>query len=446
MNTAPYRSSDDLSEDCPRVLFVTSSAFNRVTGGGITFSNLFKGWPAGRIATIHNDIVPVTTDICSKYYRLSKKEIRKWGPRRELSAVNVGTGNKSNKSTAAGSSILYTLLYPLKRMIFGDGLPESAHLSRELEDWIETFKPDVVYSILGSNSMMILVDAIIKRFQIPLVIHLMDDWPSTIYRGGLLSPIQRRKMNVYLKHLLKIAKARMAICDDMRRAYEARYRLPFLAFHNAIDIDSVGISNDVDVTIKNGVRVLYIGSIFYNAQLQSLADCCRAVVNLRRRGVNIRLDIYSPGFLAEQYRNKLVIDNAITLSDTVTDDGNFFRELRGSDILLMPVNFDQDTINYIKYSMPTKIPAYLVSGTPILVYGPASIAQVRYALDEGWGHVVSRRGVQNVEQAFEELIDNHESRKRISRQAMKIARERHDSQVVRRQFQSTLMSAAHASH
>lgn len=46
-----------MSDDATRVLFLTSSAFNKVTGGGITFSNLFVGWPIEAIATIHNDPV-----------------------------------------------------------------------------------------------------------------------------------------------------------------------------------------------------------------------------------------------------------------------------------------------------------------------------------------------------------------------------------------------------
>lgn len=34
----------------PRVLLLTPEAFNKVTGAGITFSNLFAGWPKDEIA------------------------------------------------------------------------------------------------------------------------------------------------------------------------------------------------------------------------------------------------------------------------------------------------------------------------------------------------------------------------------------------------------------
>src|SRR5260221_4620728 len=65
-------------EEFPRVLFITSAAFNHVSGGGITFSNLFRGWPRDLIATVPNDATPVTTDIRERYYRLSEREINTW--------------------------------------------------------------------------------------------------------------------------------------------------------------------------------------------------------------------------------------------------------------------------------------------------------------------------------------------------------------------------------
>src|SRR5437660_62874 len=97
----------------PKVLFITPCAFNQLTGGGITFSNLFRGWPKDRIATIHRDSVPVSTDVCSRYYKLNWKELT---PALPLTAgvINIGT------------------------------------LTHSLEAWVRAFAPDVIYTILGT--------------------------------------------------------------------------------------------------------------------------------------------------------------------------------------------------------------------------------------------------------------------------------------------------------
>jgi hypothetical protein len=101
------------------------------------------------------------------------------------------------------------------------------------------------------------------------------------------------------------------------------------------------------------------------------------------------MEIYSPSHATEQYREQLVVGTAIRLQDTISDDEVFFHTLQYVDILVLPVSFDEHTIQYIRYSMPTKVPAYLAVGTPILVYGPAEVAQVSYAKKAGWGMPVT---------------------------------------------------------
>ena len=52
----------------PKILFITPLAFNKFSGTGITFTNLFKNWPKDRIATVTGDKNPVTKDVCEKYF------------------------------------------------------------------------------------------------------------------------------------------------------------------------------------------------------------------------------------------------------------------------------------------------------------------------------------------------------------------------------------------
>ena len=54
--------------------------------------------------------------------------------------------------------------------------------------------------------------------------------------------------------------------------------------------------------------------------------------------------------------------------------------------------------------MPTKLPAYMISGRPILVYGDKSIAQAKYALKDGWGLCVTNRSSQDLKKAINKLL------------------------------------------
>ena len=336
-----------------------------------------------------------------------------------------------------------TILRAIKRVIWGDTLPDKATLSKELSQWIAEFQPDVVYTILGSIGMMELIEKIVMQNQLPLIVHMMDDWPTAQYRGGVFSLFLRRKMESLLNSLLHKSSVRMGICDLMSEEYEKKYGLPFVSFQNTIDAARWG---ELSPNTKNGregeILLLYVGSIFPNAQLESLKECCQAVAGLKQNGWNIRFEIYSPTFLATAFRSELVIDPCISLHEAITDDTTFFAKLRSADVLVLPVNFDQATIRYIKYSMPTKVPAYLLSGTPILVYGPKDVAQVKYAHHDGWGYVVSSHGVKHVQEGIRELTHNESLRRRLSARARILAQERHDAAKVRYAFQKTLSDAA----
>lgn len=427
----------------PRVLFLTSAAFNRTTGGGITFSNLFAGWPKDALATVHNDPVPVTYETCEHYYRLSEKEIRRWGYLRYIPLGKPAT-DVTVAPAAEGKrhGLFFRVLKIAKKGIFGDAIPETAELSPELEVWIREFRPTVLYTILGSNAMMELAALIRVRFGLPLVVHIMDDWVSVLYQGGLLSGWQRRKKERLMQHLMNVASMRLSIGDAMAEAYHLRYGQPFLAFQNAIELKRWSRYIKTDTAVGKPVRAAYIGSIFNFAQLESLTDCCRAVQTLADGGMAIQLEIYSPRYLAEQHRELLVQGTAITLHDTLQDDDVFFRTLQEVDILLLPVNFDSYTVAYIRYSMPTKVPAYLAVGTPILAYGPAEVAQVAYAKQAGWALTVTERDLAALKQALHRLATDEDLRRELNARARETAHARHDADAVRTAFQASLIKAA----
>lgn len=426
----------------PRLLLLTPEAFNKVTGAGITFSNLFAGWPKDEIAVIHRDVVPVTEDICARYYRLTDREVHWWGWLRYIKKANPFGVSQKDLTARQHRGWLKSALKPIKMLIFGDGIPEQVHLTPELETWIKEFSPTAIYTILGSNAMMELAERLRVRFRLPLVIHIMDDWVSVLYRGGLLSPWQSKKKERLFRHMTEVATARFAICDEMAEAYRQRYGQIFQSFQNAIDMDAWQQFRKNPVVVGSSVRIAYIGSVFPNAQLKSLRDICNVVQELHDERFPITLEIYSPRHLAEQYQEQLVIGTAISLYDTISDDISFFSTLQAVDILVLPVNFDRDTIEFIRYSMPTKVPAYLAVGTPILAYGPADVAQIAYAIKSGWAMTVTAPDMEQLKQAFRTLATDMTVRERISGCARAAAAGKHDAKYVRLGFQSALALAS----
>ena len=422
----------------PRVLLIGPSGFNNVTGGGVTFSNLFRGWARDAIATVTNDPVPVSEDVCSRYYHLTAAEITYMRPFSLIASPSSGRSGAGRGGGATGPG----LGYQLAKSVLGDaGVPDRGLLSPALANWIRSFRPEMVYSILGSPGIVDLVDQIHRRFEIPIAVHLMDDGVTDPRRSGLFGRYLRRLYRRKFLAILKKASLRMAICDAMARAYEERYGCSFDAYQNTIDLAQWRESAGSDLTPGDPVRIAYVGSVLVSGQLHSLLHCCEAVRALHEKERKIRLDIHTPCFREPALACAVCREPPVYLHDTIRTDDEFRRTLCEADVLLLPVNFDRKSIDFIRLSMPTKVPAYLASGTPILVYGPRNVAQVEYALEAGWGHVVSERSMDDLVAGLKRIIDDADLRQRLSGAALKAA-PRHEIGRVRGGFQQALREAA----
>src|SRR5260370_549438 len=134
--------------DFPRVLFVSPAAFNHLTGGGVTFSNLFAGWPKDRIATVHNDAVPTTDDVCERDYVVGRGEIDLFAPLRVARAMR---GRPTSPQTGEATAGVAPSPSGLIARVQGDSAPQRVRLTATLARWIADFRPDLLYTILGSN-------------------------------------------------------------------------------------------------------------------------------------------------------------------------------------------------------------------------------------------------------------------------------------------------------
>lgn len=436
----------------PKILFITPVAFNRVTGSGITYSALFKNWPKDCLATVHNDPEPTITDVCDHYFVISPQELNFGFPFNYLRRIN--RSNQPAKDITTSNSVQISSSLPQRIFskvkatvlsILGDSLPEKAVLTPELEEWINEFNPDVIYTVLGSNGMMELIEQVRIRFDLPVVVHIMDDWVSAIHENGLLAPFARKKMQRLVQHFMNISTTRLSISPAMSLAYEQRYGHGFEPFQNTIDTQKwLPVAQDKSQTSKT-LDILYVGSIFHNAQLQSLNKICQVIGDLSDQGKDISLTLSSPSGHTAKYQDQLAVHPAIKIEDTIRDDDIFFNRIAKADVLLLPVNFDEESVRFIKYSMPTKVPAYLTVGTPILLYAPAGIAQVEYAREEEWGLVIDDPDVDKLKKGLLEICENTELRQKLSKTAKIVAQRNHDAKTVRKRFQQVLIEAAQTS-
>ena len=436
------------SNEYPRVLLVTGQPFNQYTGTGITLTNLFRGWPANRIAMIYQDASYGLDDsLCRRFYQLATREMGWIWP---LSVLNYLRLKSQPISTPPGSvnapdygsaSRVKQGWRKLALSAFDSPEPlRRVYISDELRAWAQDFQPEVIYSAFSTLSNLRFVRDLTSLTGASLATHTFDDWPQVKYRRGFLAPFVRLTWRRELEDIFNRADLRMGICDKMCREYAARYGLSFVSFHNVVEVGVWEKAARQDWSACEPFRIVHSGNIGAIAKIQSLLDICHVVRELHASGMPIELSIHTLSTKAHLYRSMLGSPPSVTVHDPPEND-EFIPLLSGADLLILPVDFGEERIARYKYSMPTRVPAYMISGTPILVYGPPEVAAVEYAQQAGWGYVVPQRDLNALREVIILLATDVDLRRKLGQRAKEVAIQNHGATKVREAFRDALARA-----
>jgi len=82
----------------------------------------------------------------------------------------------------------------------------------------------------------------------------------------------------------------------------------------------------------------------------------------------------------------------------------------------------------------------MISGTPVLVYAPALAAVSKFFSQNECGYCITRQSKEDIVKAIRYMINDEEYRKKISRNAVNLAKERFDAEKVRDKFQKSIVN------
>jgi glycosyltransferase involved in cell wall biosynthesis len=429
----------------PKVL-VVGQRFSYRSGGGITMSNLFKGWPKDRlaVASASNLLNNLDTTVCEKYYQLGYKgklhpfPLNMVLPRINCGPVSIPGGETLNKQTSPAKSGKFKNIYRLvQRVLVFLGLYNFLYhlkITAEFKEWLVNYKPDIIYSQLETLELIRLVSDIHLLTNKPIAIHIMDDWPSTVNKPGLLYSYWKKTLDDEFKKILDQSSVLLSIGDSMSEEYERRYNKNFIPFHNPIEIEKWLPYSKTDWEINGKFTILYAGRLG-NGVNNTLADIADAVNDLCSSYENIVFELQTPDISALQKTVKL---NEHVKWVHPIDYSDLARKFASVDLLVIPFDFDEKSIAFLRFSFSTKIPEYMISGTPVLVYADKQTALAKYALKGEWGYVVTDNNKENLKNSIRELYLNSSLRRQLAERALKIVLQNDNAEVVRENFRKCL--------
>jgi glycosyltransferase involved in cell wall biosynthesis len=432
------------SNHFPKVLILIQP-FNMISGGGITLTNLFRGWPKDKIAVACRGYVinrQTQTDICDNYYQLGEKELKWKFPfnhiRRKYYSGPLDFSKKGEVQIVSNKSkkrVNFSKNYfdPFLRYTGLANMNSSIELSPQFVEWIKEFDPDIIYAQSQGRATTLFCTKVQQHLGKPMVFHMMDDWPELIQERSLFGAYWHKKIDNELKDMLDHCSLFLAISDTMAMEYKKRYQRDFLTFHNPIDVQFWKKGQRKDWSLSDTATVLYAGRMGLGIQ-KSLKTMAGVIESLNKKGgqkIKFVLQVSEKVDWMEKYQ--CVEHRAFVPYEELP------HKFGEADILFLPYDFSVQSIKFIKYSMPTKASEYMASGTPILIYSPEQTAVVEYAKSHHWAEVVTEEDPQALKRGLLGLLKNQSKREEIAKAATKLAETKHDSKKVRREFQELII-------
>jgi len=264
--------------------------------------------------------------------------------------------------------------------------------------FVRDTQPDVIYFRTAGWPIALELFALLLT-RCPMVTHVMDDWPESRRAGGLRLA---ETFDGVLRRVLVRSKARLAISQSMAAAFTERYGVPFDVVHAGSAVEP-GPSPRPSRSEEEQL-IFYSGSIAQDQTATSLVVLANAVALLRGRGTPVQLRVAPSSEMPTELAVQL--ESAGAVIDEQGSQVEYHERLASADVVVATANFDEQSIAFLRYSMPNKIPDLLSSGTPILVFAPAELAYVQLADEAGWARVVDIDDVEVLASAIDDLLRN----------------------------------------
>ncbi len=414
-----------------RVLVISHNVFCNSSSMGKTLSGYFKDFEIDELAQlyIHSEIP--TSDICKNYYRITDKEIIKSVFTRKSGKVFGEFDVQLNSNIVRTDKGITAKLYqkarrrtPLVYILRNSWWTLGAWNTKRLNRWIDDFNPECVFFASGDYAFMynIALKIATKR-NIPLIVSCMDDYYfNNRNEGRFLGQLTHRLFMKQVRKTMNYASAILTICDKMAEDYQKFFTKPCHVIHTSTSIKE-------PLAFPKKKKISYIGNLGLLRDKQ-LLDIASVLRELNLDGCPKYIDVYSPESRPEVLCN-LTEENGIRFHGKVSAD-EVLRIMGESLAVIHTESFDPIIRKLVRYSVSTKIADSLASGTPIVAYGPAEVASMRYLMDNEAAFCAT--DLLELRDALTDFLSNEENREEIARNAIDLAKTNHMINEVRKIF------------
>lgn len=258
--------------------------------------------------------------------------------------------------------------------------------NKKLKEWLDRENPDCIFVAPGVAKFLYdMALTIAEDRKIPIVPYICDEYYFVQEPHQFLDKLRRNLLRRKIELLMKNSKHVVVISEELRNAY-----------HNRFGVDTTVLMTGGTAPAQKERKtpdapkqISYFGNIRCN-RFVSLKEIGEELASINlEKGTDYRLKI----FTAEQDREILSqLETVPTLEICGFVSGAAFeRALSESELLLHTEAFDEESMDFTRHSISTKIADSLASGIPLLAYGPGSISSMKHLIRNDCALVATSR-------------------------------------------------------
>ncbi|OMD60021.1 hypothetical protein BSK62_26085 [Paenibacillus odorifer] len=417
-----------------KVLLISHNALGKENNMARTLENQFMGLGSEQIAQLFFSDENPNSEYCDNYFRISDSEVlRSVYSRKEVgNKVNITLhecmDNKDEwiKTKIRKKGNRRPAVYLIRNLIWLLGKWKS----KKLDDWLDEFKPDVIYFASGDYAFSYIVTLYIaKRRNIPVIIGCYDDF--YVDKRKTINPLYHityQNLMKKVKELFDFSSAFVAVSDMMVEDYSKLFNKKGYTLYTPTNL--LSISNNLNKTDL----IIYAGNLGHG-RAEQLISLGRALKKIGFPGLD-HINVYS-GEIRTEITGRLTDENGINFCGRVTAEK--VQELMlSSKYVVHTESFDETLKKRVKYSLSTKIADCLASGACIIAFGPKEVASISYLEKDKAACVISDEA--SLENKLHYLFTSDEEKKRICTSAEKLAYRNHSSGENRELLQNIIES------
>ena len=262
-------------------------------------------------------------------------------------------------------------------------------------------KYDLVYAFFYSVDLAKFSSWIATQKKAKLIVHIADHSSSFINNSEFI-------------RILNQSTKLSCIGNNMKQYYQTIFKKTFDVFHNLADDSSLPLSNSINCSFSesNPLKILFIGSLFETLHKGSINIFCRAIDELNCEGYSIIFNLYGQ-IVPEYFLKKEFSSPKIKHHGTISSDDRF-NIMTQNHCFIVPSSFNNLINDEYRYSIPTKLPELLLSGRPVIIYGPKEMEAHRYCTKNKCAIVIDDESISSLKSNLIQLYINYSKHKNDS--------------------------------